>query len=108
MNMYIIDLEIGVMEDRAEQLSYYSVKRDLLQCQKRPTTVSKETYLEIGVMEDRAEQLSYYSVKRDLKAPSATSLARLAPMSTLTSIPCMSFLMRSENNPCQCQKRPSI
>jgi len=28
-----------------------SVKRDLLQCQKRPTTVSKETY---------------YSVKRDL------------------------------------------
>ncbi len=30
---------------------YYSVKRDLLQCQKRPTTVSKETY---------------YSVKRDL------------------------------------------
>jgi hypothetical protein len=30
---------------------YYSVKRDLLQCQKRPTTVSKETY---------------YSVKRHL------------------------------------------
>jgi len=28
------------------------VKRDLLQCQKRPTTVSKETY---------------YSVKRDLQ-----------------------------------------
>jgi hypothetical protein len=24
--------------------SYYSVKKDLLQCQKRPTTVSKETY----------------------------------------------------------------
>jgi hypothetical protein len=24
--------------------SHYSVKRDLLQCQKRPTTVSKETY----------------------------------------------------------------
>jgi hypothetical protein len=24
--------------------TYYSVKRDLLQCQKRPTTVSKETY----------------------------------------------------------------
>jgi hypothetical protein len=23
--------------------TYYSVKRDLLQCQKRPTTVSKET-----------------------------------------------------------------
>jgi len=31
--------------------TYYSVKRDLLQCQKRPTTVLKETY---------------YSVKRDL------------------------------------------
>jgi len=31
--------------------TYYSVKRDLLQCQKRPTKVSKETY---------------YSVKRDL------------------------------------------
>jgi hypothetical protein len=31
--------------------TYYSVKRDLLKCQKRPTTVSKETY---------------YSVKRDL------------------------------------------
>jgi len=31
--------------------TYYSVKRDLLQCQKRPTTASKETY---------------YSVKRDL------------------------------------------
>jgi len=25
--------------------TYYSVKRDLLQCQKRPTTVSKDTYL---------------------------------------------------------------
>ena len=31
--------------------TYYSVKRDLLQCQKRPITVSKDTY---------------YSVKRDL------------------------------------------
>ena len=31
--------------------TYYSVKRDLVQCQKRPSTVSKETY---------------YSVKRDL------------------------------------------
>jgi len=31
--------------------TYYCVKRDLLQCQKRPTTVSKETY---------------YSVKRDI------------------------------------------
>ena len=31
--------------------TYYSVKRDLLQCQNRPITVSKETY---------------YSVKREL------------------------------------------
>jgi len=28
--------------------TYYSVKRDLLQCQKRPTTVSKETYYTLG------------------------------------------------------------
>jgi hypothetical protein len=28
--------------------TYYSVKRDLLQCQKRPTTVSKETYYSGG------------------------------------------------------------
>jgi hypothetical protein len=27
--------------------TYYSVKRDLLQCQKRPTTVSKETYYSV-------------------------------------------------------------
>ena len=42
--------------------TYYSVKRDLLQCQKRPTTVSKETF---------------YSVKRDLlqcqKRPTSVS-----------------------------------
>jgi len=38
-------------EQECVQETYYSVKRDLLQCQKRPTTVSKETY---------------YSVKRDL------------------------------------------
>ena len=35
----------------ASKETCYSVKRDLLQCQKRPTTASKETY---------------YSVKRDL------------------------------------------
>jgi hypothetical protein len=28
--------------------TYYSVKRDLLQCQKRPTTVSKETYYSVN------------------------------------------------------------
>jgi len=27
--------------------TYYSVKRDLLQCQKRPITVSKETYYSV-------------------------------------------------------------
>jgi hypothetical protein len=35
---------------------YVSALRDLLQCQKRPTTVSKETY----------SKETYYSVKRDL------------------------------------------
>jgi hypothetical protein len=39
------------IEAKETKETYYSVKRDLLQCQKRPTTVSKETY---------------YSVKRDL------------------------------------------
>jgi hypothetical protein len=28
--------------------TYYSVKRDLLECQKRPTIVSKETYSRVG------------------------------------------------------------
>ena len=31
-------------ERQVSKETYYSVKRDLLQCQKRPTTVSKETY----------------------------------------------------------------
>ena len=31
-------------EQAVSKETYYSVKRDLLQCQKRPTTVSKETY----------------------------------------------------------------
>jgi len=30
--------------------TYYSVKRDLLQCQKRPTTVSKETYYSVVIV----------------------------------------------------------
>jgi len=42
----------GLFELPVSKETYYSVKRDLLQCQKRPTTVSKETY---------------YSVKRDLQ-----------------------------------------
>ena len=40
------------------QTPLYHVKRDLLQCQKRPTTVSKETYYSV--------KETYYSVKRDL------------------------------------------
>ena len=56
-----IELYGGDDFDRATQVNV-SVKRDLLQCQKRPTTVSKETY---------------YSVKRDLlqcqKRPAAVS-----------------------------------
>jgi len=43
---------------------YYSVKRDLLQCQKRPTTVSKETY---------------YSVKRDLRCAPDINSQKSAP-----------------------------
>jgi hypothetical protein len=44
----------GMCQKRPSTVSketYYSVKRDLVQCQKIPSTVSKETY---------------YSVKRDL------------------------------------------
>ena len=39
-------------------MTYYSVKRDLLQRQKRPATVSKETYYSV--------KETYYSVERDL------------------------------------------
>jgi hypothetical protein len=48
--------------------TYYSVKRDLLQCQKRPTTMSKETCYST-VTRDGAlarPKETYYSVKRDL------------------------------------------
>ena len=53
--------------------TYYSVKRDLLQCQKRPTTVSKETYysvkrdlLQCQKRPTTVSKETYYSVKRDL------------------------------------------
>ena len=52
--IWMMRMRIKVWRLRTTPVSketYYSVKRDLLQCQKRPTTVSKETY---------------YSVKRDL------------------------------------------
>ena len=52
---------------------HYSVKRDLLQCQKRPTTVSKETYysdkrdlLQCQKRPTTVSKETYYSVKRDL------------------------------------------
>jgi len=66
--------------------TYYSVKRDLLQCQKRPITVSKETYWRecvlfigtefsilytsvyppAGAASATVSKETYYSVKRDL------------------------------------------
>jgi hypothetical protein len=51
--------------DGVDSLHHYSVKRDLLQCQKRPTTVSKETYYR-SVVIDGVDSLHHYSVKRDL------------------------------------------
>jgi len=33
--------------------TYYSVKRDLLQCQKRRTTVSKETYYTESLLKEK-------------------------------------------------------
>ena len=53
--------------------TYYSVKRDLYQCQKRPTTVSKETYISVkrDLYQCQKRPISvsketYISVKRDL------------------------------------------
>jgi hypothetical protein len=37
--------------------TYYSVKRDLLQCQKRPTTVSKETYYSVEKEDEGSSRL---------------------------------------------------
>jgi len=45
--------------------TYYSVKRDLLQCQKRPSTVSKETYYSVK-RDLLVSKETYYRVKRDL------------------------------------------
>jgi hypothetical protein len=45
---------------------YYSVKRDLLQCQKRPTTVSKETYKCDVIRGLRAETGETLVSERDL------------------------------------------
>jgi hypothetical protein len=59
--------------DLLSKETYYSVKRDLLQCQKRPTTVSKETYysvkrdlLHCQKRPTTVSKETYYSVKRDL------------------------------------------
>jgi len=60
---------------------YYSVKRDLLQCQKRPT-VSKETYsvkrdlLQCQKRPTTVSKETYYSVKRDLQQRPATRKER--------------------------------
>jgi hypothetical protein len=55
--------------------TYYSVKRDLLQCQKRPTTVSKETcysvkrdLLQCQKRPTTVSKETYYSVKRGRNA----------------------------------------
>jgi hypothetical protein len=57
----------------AHLLAYTSwLKRDLLQCQKRPTTVSKETY---------------YSVKRDLLVCCVHFRARLLPARVPLDVP---------------------
>ena len=53
--------------------TYYSVKGDRLQCQKRPIAVSKETYygvksdlLQCQMRPTTGSKETYYSVKRDL------------------------------------------
>ena len=90
--------------------TYYSVKRDLLQCQKRPTTVSKETYysvkrdlLQCQKGPTTVSKETYYSVKRDLlqcqKRPTTVSKRtyysvnrRCTPGSTLALLPPRSSL----------------
>jgi hypothetical protein len=67
--------------------TYYSVKRDLLQCQKRPTTVSKETYysvkrdLQCQKRPTTVSKETYYSAKRDLLQCQKrhTTVSSLAP-----------------------------
>ena len=41
---FLVDYIVLYLSIARSLETYYSVKRDLLQCQKRPTTVSKETY----------------------------------------------------------------
>jgi len=68
--------------------TYYSVKRDLLQCQKRPSTVSKETY---------------YSVKRDLLQCQRDLLQCQKRPTTVSKETYYSV----KRNLLQCQKRPT-
>jgi hypothetical protein len=42
--------------------TYYSVKRDLLQWQKRPTTVSKETHYSVK----KTSKTKIYSIRKQL------------------------------------------
>ena len=67
--------------------TYYSVKRDLLQCQKRPTTVSKETYysvkrdlLQCQRRPTTVSKETYYSVKRDLRCAPDTHSQKSASL----------------------------
>jgi len=69
--------------------TYCSVKRDLLQCQKRPTTVSKETYYSV-------KRDLYYNVKRDL-------LQYQKRPTTVSKETCYSV----KRDLLQCQKRPT-
>ena len=71
--------------------TYYSVKRDLLQCQKRPTTVSKETYYRLAACTSRssvrqprddisavrtAEERYYYETRLELARDAAAEDVR--------------------------------
>ena len=67
------DLLYAGTHSQKSKETYYSVKRDLLQCQKRPPTVSKETYysvkrdlLQCQKRPTTVSKETYYSVKRDL------------------------------------------
>jgi ribosomal protein S27AE len=69
-----ITLSKGTYEGaKLSKETYYSVKRDLVQCQKRPITVSKETYYSVkrDLLQCQKRPITvsketYYSVKRDL------------------------------------------
>jgi hypothetical protein len=61
----------GMARDAASIKVSISVKRDLPQCQKRPTTVSKETYYRASKCLSVSKE-TYHSVKRDLPVSKET------------------------------------